>query len=299
MKNYSKYFAISENDKAWGIHTLDCGASSFQPGTEFPSHDHPERYRLIWERGRILHEYQLIYLLEGKGVFDSQESGLMEVEAGSIVLVYPEIWHRYKPQKGSAWHTYWVGFGGPLAKHFIEKLELPLANPVKVIGYQKKIIQIFLDIIETSQIEYTGYQQVYAGEIIKLIGLIHAIHRKAEFNQKDVDRIVQEAKIILMQNNLNISMEEVADELNMGYSSFRKLFRDYTGIAPGQYQMQHKINKAISLLNEGKYSIKRIASDLEFESSQYFARIFKKKTGKSPREYRQQLVNRKGRYRAR
>jgi AraC-like DNA-binding protein len=292
MKNYSKYFAISKDDKAWGIHTLDCGTSLFQPGKEFPSQEHPESYRLIWERGRILHEYQLIYLVEGKGTFDSQESGLMKVEAGSIILIYPDVWHRYKPEGESLWYTYWVGFNGSLAHHFIKKLDLPVENPVKVIGYQKKIIQIYLNILETSQIEFTGYQQVFVGEIIKLIGLIHAIHRKSEFNQKDVDRIVQEAKLILMQNNLNISMEEVADQLNIGYSSFRKLFKDYTGIAPGQYQMQHKINKAINLLNEGKFSIKQIALDLEFESPQYFARIFKKKTGKSPREYRQQLIYR-------
>lgn len=293
MKNYSKYFAVSEDDKSWGIHTLDCGTSLIQPKKQFPLPEHPESYRLTWERGRILDEFQMIYLLEGKGVFQSKASGLIKIEAGSIILIYPETWHRYKPEAESLWHTYWVGFNGTLAHQFIQKLDLTRENPVKVIGYQKKIIQIYLDFIETSQIEYTGYQQVFVGEIIKLIGLIHAIHRKSEFKQKDVDRIVQEAKIILMQNNMNISMEEVADELNMGYSSFRKLFRDYTGIAPGQYQMQYKINKAISLLNEGKSSIKKIASDLEFESSQYFARIFKKKTGKSPLEYRQQLINQK------
>lgn len=58
------------------------------------------------------------------------------------------------------------GFGGKLANEFIQKLELTRENPVKVVGYQKKIIQIFLDILETSQIEFTGYQQVYVGEVI-------------------------------------------------------------------------------------------------------------------------------------
>ncbi|MFW5762516.1 MAG: AraC family transcriptional regulator [Cyclobacteriaceae bacterium] len=294
MKNYSKYFAISEDDKSWGLHTMDCGRSVIKPGAIFPSPEHPESYKFVWDRGRILHEFQLVYLVEGTCIFESQSSGKIRIESGSIILIYPEIWHRYKPENGKLWHTYWVGFGGKLANEFIQKLELTRENPVKVVGYQKKIIQIFLDILETSQIEFTGYQQVYVGEVIKLIGLIHAIHRKSEFKQKNVDRIIQEAKLILMQKNLNISMEEVAAELNMGYSSFRKLFRDYTGISPGQYQMQHKINKAISLLNEGKSTIKEIAIELEFETPQYFARIFKKKTGKSPKEYSQQLMRRKG-----
>jgi AraC-like DNA-binding protein len=291
MKNYSKYFAISDHDKSWGIFTLDCGTSFVQPGARFPSPEHPESYRLNWERGRILNEFQMIYLVDGKGIFESQASGSISLEAGSIILVYPKTWHRYKSEINKLWHTYWVGFDGPLANQFIHKLELTKTNPTKLIGYQEKIIQIYLDILDASQLEYTGYQQVYVGEIIKLIGLIHAIHRKSEFKQQNVDRIVQEAKITLMQKNLNISVEEVADQLNLGYSSFRKLFKDYTGIAPGQYQMQHKINNAIVLLNEGKSSIKEIAMDLQFESPQYFARIFKKKTGKSPREYRQQLIS--------
>lgn len=293
MQNYSKYFAVSESDKSWGIHTLDCGTSMIRPGAKFPAREHPESYRLTWDRGRILHEFQMIYLVEGKGIFESEPSGSINLESGSVILIHPEIWHRYKPVGEQIWHTYWAGFGGTLAKQFIQKLDLTAQNPVKIIGYQEKIIQIYLNIIEGSQIEYTGYQQVFIGEIIKLIGLIHAIHRKSEFRQKDVDRIIQEAKIMLMRNGLNASMEEVADKLNMGYSSFRKLFRDYTGMSPGQYQMQHKIKNAMSLLNEGKYSIKEIASKLNFESPQYFTRIFKAKTGKSPREYRLQLISRK------
>ncbi len=286
MKSYNKYFAVSENDKDWGIHTLNCGTSMIQPGSNSPGAGHPDRYKIIWERGRILNEYQVFYLVEGKGIFESTSIGPIELHAGSIVLIFPQCWHRYKPVGNQLWHTYWVGFDGKLAGEFIQRLDLNPKNPVKLIGYQDKIVQVFFDILETSQLEHSGYQQVFVGEIIKLIGLIHAIHRKSEIKQKDADRIIQEAKVILMQKNLSISMEEVAESLNMGYSSFRKLFRDYTGISPGQYQMQHKINKAVSLLNEGKRSVKEIASELQFETPQYFARVFKKKTGKTPLEFR-------------
>ncbi len=285
MKSYNKYFAVSENDKDWGIHALNCGTSMIQPGSNSPGVRHPDRYKIIWERGRILNEYQVFYLVEGNGIFESRSSASIELHAGSIVLIFPQCWHRYKPVGNQLWHTYWVGFDGKLAGEFIQKLDFSSENPVKIIGYQEKIVQVFLDILETSQLEYSGYQQVFVGEIIKLIGLIHAIRRKSEIKQEDADRIVQEAKVILMQYNLSISMEEVAKSLNMGYSSFRKLFKEYTGISPGQYQMQHKINKAISLLNEGKYSVKEIASELQFETPQYFARIFKKKTGKTPKEF--------------
>ena len=139
MKNYSKYFAISEDDKSWGIHTYDCGTSLIESGAKFPSPEHPQNYLLTWENGRILHEFQLIYLVEGKGMFDSKFSGPIKLESGTIVLIYPEVWHRYKPETDSLWHTYWVGFDGRLAHEFISKLDLSKENPIKTIGYQEKI----------------------------------------------------------------------------------------------------------------------------------------------------------------
>ncbi len=293
MKSYNTYFAVSEKDKEWGIYTLDCGTSMVEPGSDFPSPEHPESYRLSWDRGRILNEYQLIYLVEGNGIFESRASGTIHLESGSIIVIYPDCWHRYKPVGNKLWHTYWIGFSGKLANGFIQKLEMSNKKPVKLIGYQDKIIKVYLDILETSQLEHTGYQQVLAGEIIKLIGTVHAIHWKTEIRQKDADKIIQKAKVILMQKNLSISMEDVAGELNMSYSSFRKLFREYIGISPGQYKMQHKINYAISLLNEGKLTLKEIATELQFETPQYFARLFKKKTGKTPKEYQQMVLSRK------
>lgn len=288
MQNFNKYFAVSEADKKWGIYTLDCGTLHLQNGEQYHFEEHPENYRINWERGRVLKEFQLIYLIKGNGIFESTASGKIKLNAGSILLVYPNIWHRYKPEQNEEWQTYWVGFSGILADGFIQKLKITTGNPVKLIGYQEKIVQVYFDIFETSQTEFSGFQQVLAGEILKLIGLIHAIQRKSEFKQKNIDRIIHEAKLILMQEDYHVSMEQVAANLNMGYASFRKLFKKYTGISPGQYQMQHRINKATNLLNEGKLSIKEIALELNFETPQYFARIFKKKTGKSPVEFSNQ-----------
>lgn len=291
MHNFNKYFAVGEADKKWGIYTMDCGTLHVKHGEKYHPQGHPEGYLINWNRGRVLKEYQIIYLIRGEGIFESRASGKIKLEGGSVFLVYPNTWHRYKPEFKEEWQTYWIGFSGKLAKDFIQKLNISAQNPVKLIGYQQKIVQVYFDILEISQTEFTGYQQVLAGDVLKLIGLIHAIQRKSEFKQKDIDRIIQEAKLILMQNSYTVSMEQVAAEINMGYASFRKLFKNYTGISPGQYQMQHKINKATNLLNEGKLSIKEIAVELNFENSQYFARIFKKKTGKSPDEFRKQLSN--------
>ncbi len=72
----------------------------------------------------------------------------------------------------------------------------------------------------------------------------------------------------------------------MSYSWFRKMFKQYTGLSPAQYQLWVKLQKAKALLIGSSKNIKEIAFLLEFESSNYFTVFFKQKTGMTPVEFR-------------
>jgi len=289
--SYQKYFAIGEEDKNWGLYILDCGSSFIPPGEHYPSADHPKSYELSWNKGRILHEYQFIYLVNGNGIFESKESGSVPIVEGTLILLFPEVWHRYKPDPETTWNTYWIGFQGEMVNSILPKLGFTEQNPCRIIGYQDKIVRIFMDILESSQLEFTGYQQVMAGEVLKLFGWIYAIKKRSEFREKNIDRIMQTAKLMLIQIEQEISIENVAEELTMSYSKFRKIFKDYTGLAPGEFRMQHRINKATELLIENRKSIKEISIELGFESTQYFSRVFKKRTRYTPGNYKNRFNN--------
>lgn len=291
MSTQSFYFALSDFDKNWGIHILDCGSIHRKPEDQPERDNHPKSYQLTWEQGRILEEYQLIYLLDGSGWFESQPSGLVPITAGSIVLVFPDFWHRYKPTEGSTWHTYWVGFGGPFTPRLIRNLDIIPAMPIRPIGSPQNVLNCFQEVLNVARYELSGYQQVMAGEVVKLLGLLHATQRQVVFANSDIDRVIQAAKSLLIQTQSPRSMEAVAAELDMGYSKFRKLFKHYTGMSPGQFQLQHQIAQATQLLRQSELSISDIAYRCGFDTLPYFTRMFKKKTGKTPTKYRQQFVH--------
>jgi len=284
--SFYKYFPISDQDKNWGLHILDCGSVHIHPGMNMSNVPHPNQYQLSWEKGRVLNEYQLIYLAEGCGIFESKRSGQITIKSGSIILLFPGVWHRYKPKDDETWNTYWIGFNGNIAASMIPKLGITEENPISIIGNHDQIVNAFIEMIDIGQMEFSGYQQVLAGELFKLFGWIYALTKKSGFKESNIDSVIHRAKLQLMQLEHHIEIEEIAKELSLGYSKFRKLFKDYTGMSPGQFRMQYKLKKAMQMLNEGDLSIKEIALILGFESAQYFTRIFKLKTGTTPGKYK-------------
>ena len=64
-----KYLLVNEKDKKFGITVNTVGFQPIAPNTEYPSTDHPKNYYFNPKKGRILSEYQLVYISKGKGFF--------------------------------------------------------------------------------------------------------------------------------------------------------------------------------------------------------------------------------------
>jgi AraC-like DNA-binding protein len=92
-----------------------------------------------------------------------------------------------------------------------------------------------------------------------------------------------------MLENINkeIDAKEIAENLGISYSLFRKTFKEYTGYAPAQYFQELKLRKAKELLTETTMPIKEISYELNFSSYEYFLSFFKKRVKFTPTEYRE------------
>ena len=72
----------------------------------------------------------------------------------------------------------------------------------------------------------------------------------------------------------------------MAYSWFRRLFKQYTGLAPAQYIAQLRLQRAKELLSTSAKSIKEIAVEMNYESVDYFSTQFRRLTKMTPTQYR-------------
>ena len=69
-----KYLIVNERDKRFGLSVTTVGFQAIKAGSVYPPRNHPEAYYFTAQKGRVLHEYQLVYITKGRGTFASDRS---------------------------------------------------------------------------------------------------------------------------------------------------------------------------------------------------------------------------------
>ena len=277
----------TSSDKNWGITITTIGIQNIPPYSTYPSlKQHPSNYFFNPEKGRILSEYQLIYISSGSGYFESSSCKKQKIEAGTIILLFPNEWHTYHPDN-NGWSEYWVGFKGDLieqwtANHFFSK-----EKPIYKIGINSTIINLYEEIASYASTENIGYQQLASSIVLHLMGEIYFKDKNKAGIQSMASHIINEAKYLMKKSiSSHITAAEISLKLNVSYSWFRSHFKAFTGSSPTQYMLNLKYLKAKELLTTTDMNISDIAYALNFESISHFSKFFVKKEGLSPTSYR-------------
>jgi len=286
MTDFLKYLTPGERDKEWGIYLNVAGMAKIDPNKVYPPQKHPTGYYFSWEQGRVLKEYQINYITEGKGILENR-NGHFQIKPGSVIITPPNVWHRYRPLKKTGWKEQYIGFNGYVTEQFLSHSSFSPGQPVIHIGIREEILDTYLKIFDLVKEEKPGFQQVASGLVIKLLGYLLSFEMQKEFTGKRIAAIIEETRFKMREEvDHALDMEELAQSHNIGYSYFRKMFKSYTGVAPHQYHLELKIMRAKELLLSTDKSIKEISFELGFQSIYYFSRIFKNKVGTAPSEFR-------------
>jgi len=286
LEDFFKYVNPGQEDRDWGLYLNCAGKAHILPGVIYPPTTHPSGYYFTFERGRTLSEYQVNYITDGVGVYENRR-GKYRINPGTLIFVKPGEWHRYKPQESRGWVEHYVGFTGHIAHQVYSRPWFTQKSGVVEVGYREEIIDTYYKIFNYVREEKPGYQQVAAGMIMKLLGFIVSLEKQKDFSGKRVEEIIQNACFTIRENvESEIDFQAFAEESNISYSYFRKMFKRYTGVPPVQYHLDLKILKAKEMLLHTDKSVKEISYLTGFQSIYYFSRVFKNKLGVSPSEIR-------------
>lgn len=143
--------------------------------------------------------------------------------------------------------------------------------------------------------EYTnksnGYIEILRAYVIELLVTIFRLYNG---NQRIQDEFfVQRNEIIknamnYMKDNYQkgVSLDELSAMSFLSRNYFCKLFKETTNLTVSEYIQDVRIHKACELLKNTDKAIMEIASMVGYKDIKFFNEIFKRKTGQSPRNYR-------------
>jgi AraC-like DNA-binding protein len=287
MKHFYRYLPVSDDIRQSGLFVVAGGYTLIPPHTPYPPFQHPSDHHFQWNKGRVLREYQAIYVTRGAGMFESKSTGPRRISAGSMFVLFPGEWHRYGPVQETGWDEYWVAFDGGQAKQITEDCGLSPSRPILQVQVSPALADEFIRITDELRTEQIGYQGIVSSRVAVLMAMAFALSQRSGFEGKEILAVIEEAKRILSETfEQHINIPALADSLHVGYSLFRREFRNYTGLSPAQYHQEIRINHAVNMLTTTTLPISVVAARIGLDPPAYFFRLFKRKIGCTPGQYR-------------
>lgn len=218
------------------------------------------------------------------------ESGTMEIlldnkyqlaQKGDIVLLNCYNPHAYRTDTGCK--TTWLHFDGKLAKGYYQHLSKELGSIITVSGF-REALHIISDLFSSfcnRDLKPEAQMSIMIGNL--LLSLFDHTPTGAASASDGIRKVTS----YLTQNfSKNISLAEMADMAGLSLYHFTRKYKKETGVTPHQFLLSTRMSAAKYYLSNTSMTIKEIALSCGFEDESTFCYSFRKREGKTPKQFR-------------
>lgn len=157
---------------------------------------------------------------------------------------------------------------------------------------QKKLSEIFEDMLLANSAKKAGYELYLQSKILEIISLLvnntSVISKKYAQYSKNISNA---CNFIESSYQHDISLDDMAKSSFLSPSFFHKVFKEVMGITPSQYLLKTRLSSAQKLLENTNKRIIDIAYLSGFSSHSYFNQVFKQTFKMTPNQYRTSQKN--------
>jgi two-component system response regulator YesN len=149
--------------------------------------------------------------------------------------------------------------------------------------------------IESERPLYSFQVSHYRQLRTETISMLEKMMRSAIAMKENVKPdIVHQIKQYIMENSSkDISLEMIADRVNLSPYYISKLFKEQLGLNYIDFLTECRVERAKALMCDSEMSLKEITFEIGYNDPNYFSRVFRRVHGISPTEYRKMIFHNK------
>jgi AraC-like DNA-binding protein len=294
--NFYHYLPVSDLAMQWGSYLTGAGLCTILPGESYPPRVHPSLYDFEWKQGRTLPEFQTLLITDGRGEFESRETGPVPIENGSIVVLFPGVWHRYRPDMATGWTERWISYNGEMVQR-LRRLNLlrpdravqKVADAERLKTSYDRLLEIIHNHATKNSIVLSMRSIALLAEVLEQIGGKPSPlgeHAKSALEGIDDPVVAEALKLIWTHSHRELSVEQIARELPVSRRTVERRFQAATGRTVIEEITRCRLSRAKRLLTETDLPVKNVTHLSGFPSDEQMRIVFREHEKCSPLEYR-------------
>lgn len=285
--NYFRYTPATSEAALWGVSVTASGFTRIPPRSEYPPLGHPADHHFQWQEGRVLATFQVVFILEGSGTFESRSHGSCVVPEGAVFLLFPKEWHRFAPDPRTGWVESWFEVDGDVVRRLLRSRVFDPGSPLQVVRQPARLQLLFEQIHGRLRDGATAFDPEVSAAALGILAQLHAEQRATAGAPSSTDQVIMRAQALMAAaEDGSISMPQLARKLGAGYSHFRREFKRRVGVSPKRYRDRIRLERGRRLLGGTSLTLDEIAGQLGYLSGFHFSTAFKREFGLAPALWR-------------
>jgi len=232
----------------------------------------------------LVEDFDFWYVTEGRGSVRI-DGRWIEFQKGDLVLIRPgEHYQEERADREDPYVQYFVhmlpfgddplGLGDRLARRWPRKMSLT---------HQGRLEPLFAELFDAFTIKPEGYPLRLKATALEILSILFAVlrHRGNTRLPSAYPRLMKAFDYIVTHSHREMTLDEVAEYVDLSPSYLLALFKRHLGCSPIQCQIRNRLGNARRHLAEG-FNVSETADKVGFNSLHYFSRTFKRHFGQTP-----------------
>ncbi len=234
----------------------------------------------------------LTVFLAGRGYY-SNSRNTVTVKAGMVGLVEPEDVGVLYSSKDDPYEHYYCRFLGPYARHLTARIgesrRSRFGRDPNYLHYAELVRRMgFVPSHRYAEdaAHEMGYREVLLAEIlVSVLTRLESTERLRPLNDR-----TEVLNYLHERIGDRIGVSKMAEDFGVSRNTLMRRMNELFGTSLGRLHERMKMEWAVSLLESGRFTVNEIALRLGYQSSHYFARVFRKNMACSPTQWIRKLV---------